>query len=128
VIVSLHVATGAALGSLLRSRPLALLFGPALHVAGDQVPHEDIGDESFEIGSGVAALALLAARRGVSDPAVIGGAAAAAPDFEHIVPWLRPGGEFVFHRSAGRHGGGLSARTQLVLAGAVVGWLLGRRL
>ena len=30
VIVSLHVATGGAVGALVRSRPLALLLGPAL--------------------------------------------------------------------------------------------------
>jgi hypothetical protein len=53
VIVSLHVATGAAMGAVVRSRPLALLAGPALHVAGDRVPHEDIPDRRFEIGSGL---------------------------------------------------------------------------
>jgi len=126
VIVSLHVATGGALGALVRSRSLALLLGPALHVAGDRVPHEDIPDRSFEIGSGLVALGLLAARRGPLDPAVLGGAAAAMPDLEHLVPWLRPGGEKVFHRG-GRHGAGISAETQLVLAGAVVGGLLARR-
>src|ERR1700759_2891159 len=52
MIVSLHVATGAAMGAAVRSRPLALLLGPALHVAGDRVPHEDIPNRSFEIGSG----------------------------------------------------------------------------
>ena len=126
MIVSLHVATGGALGALVRSRSLALLLGPVLHVAGDRVPHEDIPDRSFEIGSGLVALGLLAARRGPLDPAVLGGAAAAMPDLEHIVPWLRPGGEKVFHRG-GRHRPGISAETQLVLAGAVVGGLLARR-
>ena len=126
MIVSLHVATGGALGALVRSRSLALLLGPALHVAGDRVPHEDIPDRSFEIGSGLVALGLLAARRGPLDPAVLGGAAAAMPDLEHLVPWLRPGGEKVFHRG-GRHGAGISTETQLVLAGAVVGGLLARR-
>jgi hypothetical protein len=127
VIVSLHVATGAAMGTLVRSRSLALLLGPALHVAGDQVPHEDIPDRSFEIGSGVVALGLLAARRGPLDPAVLGGLAASAPDLEHLVPWLRVGGEKLFHRGAGRHGAGVSVETQLVLAGAVLGLLLARR-
>jgi len=42
VIVSLHVATGAALGAAVRSRSLALLLGPALHLAGDRVPHHFI--------------------------------------------------------------------------------------
>ena len=54
--------------------PLALLLGPALHVGGDHVPHEDIPDRSFEIGSGLFTLGLLAARRGPFDPAVLGGA------------------------------------------------------
>jgi hypothetical protein len=127
VIVSLHVATGGAMGALVRSRSLALLLGPALHMAGDRVPHEDIPDRSFEIGSGVVALALLAARRGPLDPAVLGGAAASMPDLEHVIPWLRVGGERLFHRGRGRHGVGISVEAQLLLAGAVVGILLGRR-
>lgn len=127
MIVSLHVATGAAAGALVRSRTLALLLGPAMHVAGDHVPHEDIESERFEIGSGLVALGVLAARRGPFDPAVIGGAAAAMPDLEHLVPWLRPGGEMLFHRGGGRHGAGLSAGAQLALAGALVGLLVARR-
>jgi hypothetical protein len=127
VIVSLHVATGAAMGAVVRSRPLALLLGPPLHLAGDRVPHEDILDRSFEIGTGLFALGLLAALRGPLDPAVLGGAAAAMPDLEHVVPWLRPGGEKLFHRGGGRHGAGISAETQLVLAGTLLGLLLARR-
>ena len=49
MIVSLHVATGALGGALVRSRPLALALGPVLHVAADRVRHEDIPDLSFEI-------------------------------------------------------------------------------
>ncbi|HJQ75242.1 MAG TPA: hypothetical protein VJ814_10160 [Gaiellaceae bacterium] len=127
MIVSLHVATGGAFGALVRSRTLALLLGPALHLAGDRVPHEDIPDESFEIGSGLVALGLLAARRGPFDAAVLGGAAAAMPDLEHIVPWLRPGGQMLFHRGGGRHGVGVSAEAQLLVAGTLVGVLLARR-
>ena len=127
MIVSLHVATGAALGAVVRSRPLAVLLGPALHVAGDHVPHEDIPDRSFEIVSGLAALGLLAARRGPLDSAVLGGAAASMPDLEHLVPWLRVGGEKIFHRGGGRDGFGISAEVQLLLAGAAVGLLLARR-
>jgi hypothetical protein len=127
VIVSLHVAVGGAAGALLRSRRLALLAGPMLHVAGDYVPHEDIDSENFELGSGLVALGLLVARRGPFDPAVIGGAATAMPDLEWLFPWLRPRGELLFHRGEGRHGAGLSAGTQLLLAGATVGWLLARR-
>ncbi|HZT86155.1 MAG TPA: hypothetical protein VE984_12180 [Gaiellaceae bacterium] len=127
MIVSFHVATGAAAGALVRSRPLALLVGPALHVAGDRVPHEDIPDRSFEIGSGIVALGLLAARRGLLDPAVLGGAASAMPDLEHVLPWLRLRGAKAFHRGRGRHGVGVSAEAQLLVAGTVVGLLLGRR-
>lgn len=127
MIVSLHVATGAAMGTLVRSRPLAVLLGPPLHMAGDQVPHEDIPDRSFEIGSGLVALGLLAARRGPFDPAVLGGAAASMPDLEHVVPWLRVGGRKLFHRGLGRHGVGVSVEMQLLLAGTVLGLLLARR-
>jgi len=127
VIVSLHVATGAAMGALVHSRPLALLLGPPLHVACDSVPHQDIPDRSFEIGSGLAALALLVARCGPFDSAVLGGAAAAAPDLEHVLPWLRAGDRQVFHGGRGRHGVGISTEAQLLLAGTVVGLLLGRR-
>jgi hypothetical protein len=127
VIVSLHVATGAAVGALTRSRPLALLLGPPLHVAGDRVPHEDIPSRRFEIGSGLVSLALLAARRGPFDPVVLGGAAAAFPDVEHVVPWLRFRGDKLFHRGGGRHGSGMAAELQLLLAGATLGLLLAQR-
>jgi hypothetical protein len=49
------------------------------------------------------------------------------PDLEHVMPWLRPRGAMLFHRGRGRHGVGITAETQLVLAGAMVGWLLARR-
>ena len=126
VIVSLHVATGAAAGALTRSRPIALLLGPLVHLAGDRVPHDDIHDLGFEIGSGLAALVLLAARRGPLDPAVLGGATAAAPDLEHVVPWLRPRGKKLFHRE-GNVDSGISTWVQLLLAGVIVGLLLRRR-
>ena len=126
MIVSLHVATGAATGALTGSRSVAVLLGPLVHLAGDRVPHDDIDSLGFEIGSGLVVLALLAARRGVFDPAVLGGATAAAPDLEHVVPWLRPGGRKLFHREGSVHRG-LSTRVQLLLAGAIVGFLLGRR-
>lgn len=126
VIVSLHVATGAATGALARSRPIALLLGPVVHLAGDRVPHDDIHSIRFEVGSGLVALAALAARRGVLDPAVLGGGAAAAPDLEHLVPWLRPGGRKLFHRE-GTIDSGISTSVQLLAAGAIFGALLWRR-
>jgi hypothetical protein len=126
VIVSLHVATGAAVGARTRSRPIALVLGPLVHVAGDRVPHDDIDDLGFEIGSGLVALALLAAWRGPLDPAVLGGAAAAAPDMEHVLPWLRPRGRKLFHRE-GNVDSGLPTGVQLLVAGTIVGLLLRRR-
>ena len=126
MIVSLHVATGAAAGALTRSRPIALLLGPLVHLAGDRVPHDDIHDLGFEVGSGLAALALLAARRGPLDPAVLGGATAAAPDLEHVVPWLRPLGKKLFHRE-GNVDSGISTWLQLLLAGVIIGVLLRRQ-
>ena len=75
MIVSLHVATGAAVGSLAGSRMRALLLGPPMHLLGDRVPHQDIASRRFEIASGVVCLGLLAARRGLFDPATLGGLA-----------------------------------------------------
>jgi hypothetical protein len=124
MIVSLHVASGAAMGALVRSRPRALLIGPFLHLAEDRVPHQDILDRRFEIASGAAGVLLLAARRGPFDAATLGAVATAAPDLEHVVPWLRPRGQKLFH---GRHGwhrsGRFSAAAQLLLAGAILGVL-----
>jgi hypothetical protein len=125
VIVSLHVATGAALGALTRSRVAALALGPPLHLACDRIPHEDIDDRRFEIRSGVFAMALLAVSRGPLDPAMLGAASATAPDLEHIFRWLRPRGRKLFHGRRGWHrSGGFRADVQLLLAGVIIGVLL----
>ena len=128
LIVSLHVATGAAAGAASGSRLTALLLGPILHLAGDRVPHEDIGSRRFEIGSGLVCLALLAARRGLFDPATLGGAASSAPDLEHVVPSLRLRGRKLFHGHVGWHRAGrFPAGVQLLLAGATIGVLVASR-
>jgi hypothetical protein len=127
MIVSLHVATGAAVGAATGSRLAALLLGPVLHLAGDRLPHEDIRSRRFEIGSGVAGILLLALRRGPLDPATIGAAASSAPDLEHVFPSLRPGGRKLFHDRLGWHRSGrFPARLQLLLAGATLAALLAR--
>lgn len=129
LIVSLHVATGAAAGSLIGSRLGSLPLGLLLHLAGDRVPHEDIHDRRFEIGSGIAAVLLLAAVRGPLDPAVSGALAASCPDLEHVFRLPRPGGRKLFpsHRLHGWHrSGGLPAPAQLVVAGFLIGLLLHR--
>ena len=125
VIVSLHIATGGALGALTGSRLAALALGPPLHLACDRVPHQDIADRRFEIRSGLFGLVLLALLRGPLDPATLGAASACAPDLEHVFPRLRPRGRKLFHGGRGWHrAGGLRANVQLVLAGAMIGLLL----
>ena len=126
MIVALHVATGAAAGAASGSRLAALLLGPVLHLAGDRLPHEDIPSRRFEIGSGLAGLLLLAARRGPLDPATLGAAASSAPDLEHILPFLRLRGRKVFHDRLGWHRSGrFPADLQLLLAGVILGALIG---
>ena len=130
MIVSLHVATGAAGGALVRSRLGSLPLGMLLHIAGDRMPHGDIPDRRFEVGSGIAAVLLLAAVRGPLDPAVTGALAASAPDLEHLFRLPRPGGRKLFpsHRLHGWHrSGGLPAPIQLLVAGFLLGLLLRRR-
>jgi hypothetical protein len=130
VIVSLHVATGAAAGALTGSRAAALALGPLVHLGGDMTPHHDIPSTKFELASGVGVVLLLAARRGPLDPATIGGVAASVADLEHVLPLPRPGGRKMFpsHRNDGWHKrGGLPAWLQLLAAGAIIGVLLGRR-
>lgn len=130
VIVTLHVATGAAGGAIAGSRRRALPLGLLLHLAGDRMPHQDIGDRRFEIRSGVACVLLLALARGPLDPAVTGALAASAPDLEHVLRLPRPGGRKLFpsHRLHGWHrGGGVPARLQLLAAGFLIGALLGPR-
>jgi len=127
VIVSLHVATGAAGGALVRSRLGAVALGATLHALGDAMPHDDIPSRSFEIGSGVAALLAVAVRHGPLHPATIGAAAASAPDLEHVLPLPKPGGRDLFpsHRIRGWHrGGGVPAWAQLAAAAAILGVLL----
>jgi hypothetical protein len=130
VIVSLHVATGAAGGAAAGSRLGALAVGPLLHLAGDRLPHRDIASRRFELGSGLALLGLLALARGPLDPAVVGGAVSAAPDLEHVLRLPRPGGRKLFpsHRVYGWHrSGGLPTWVQLLAAGVIVGSLVCQR-
>ena len=125
MIVLLHVATGAAMGALTRSRLAALALGPPLHLASDWVPHEDIEDRDFEVRSGLVGLSLLAVCRGPLDPATLGAASASAPDLEHVFPRLRPRGRKLFHGRLGWHRSGrLRADVQLVLAVAIIGLLV----
>ena len=128
MIVALHVATGAAAGAASGSRLKALLLGPVLHLAGDRLPHEDIHSARFEIGSSLAGLTLLAVRRGLFDPAMLGAVASSAPDLEHVLPMLRPGGRKLFHDRLGWHRAGhFPVYVQLLLAGGILAALSLRR-
>jgi hypothetical protein len=130
VIVSLHVACGAAAGALAPSRRSALLLGALTHFLGDRVPHEDISNRDFELWSGVATLGALAARRGPFDAAVLGAVGGSAPDLEHVLRLPRPGGRKLFpsHRIRGWHrSGGLPDWAQLLAAGLLLGLLLAPR-
>lgn len=125
MIVSLHVASGAAAGALARSRRRALLLGPFLHVLEDRVPHQDIGNRRFEIASGAAGILLLAACRGPFDAATLGAVSTSAPDLEHVLPLVRPRGQKLFHRRGDWHRSGrFPASAQLLIAGATIGFLL----
>ena len=123
----MHVATGALAGALTGDRAAAAAVGIALHAAGDAVPHEDFDSLKLETGLGLALLAVLALRRGFTDPAVVGAAFSAAPDLEHVVP--HPGHDlpklFPSHRLEGWHrSGGISAPLQLVASLVIVGGLV----
>ena len=124
MIVSLHVATGAAGGAVVRSRLAATVVGALLHAAGDRLPHHDIASRRFEIASGIAGVLLLAGTRGPADSATVGAIAASLPDVEHALRLPRPGGRKLFpsHRLRGWHRpGGVGTATQLVVAGVLLG-------
>jgi hypothetical protein len=130
VIVAMHVATGAAAGAVLGSNAEAALAGLALHAAGDAIPHEDFDSLRVETITGLGLLAVLALRRGLFDPAVIGAAFSAAPDLEHVIP--HPDHEapklFPSHRLEGWHrGGGISAPLQLLVSVVIVAVLVLRK-
>jgi hypothetical protein len=130
VIVSLHVATGAAAGALLRTRGRAVLAGLVLHALGDRMPHWDIQDRRFEIASGLALVGAFALRHGPASAVVVGALASSAPDVEHVVRLPRPGGRKLFpsHRVHGWHrAGGVPAWAQLLAAGVILGALLAPR-
>lgn len=127
----MHVATGALAGALTGDRAGAAAAGLALHAAGDAIPHEDFESLQVETGLGLALLAVLALRRGFTDPAVVGAAFSAAPDLEHVIPF--PGHNlpklFPSHRLDGWHrSGGISPGLQLAASLVIVGALvLGRK-
>jgi hypothetical protein len=130
VIVSMHVASGAAAGAATGSRRTALLAAPLLHALCDRIPHQDIASRRFEVLTGIGEVVALCVARGPFDPATIGAIASSAPDLEHVLPLPRPGGRKLFpsHRRRGWHRpGGVPAWLQLLAAGAIIGALISAR-
>jgi hypothetical protein len=130
VIVSLHVASGAAVGVAAPSRRSALLLGALAHALGDRVPHQDIWNRRFELWSGAAALGAVAARHGPFDAVTLAAVAGSAPDVEHVLRLPRPGGRKLFpsHRIRGWHRtGGIPDWAQLLAAGVILGAVLAPR-
>ncbi|MBD0289808.1 MAG: hypothetical protein ICV74_01025 [Thermoleophilia bacterium] len=129
MIVSLHVATGAAAGALLGRPRLAAAVGPLLHVLGDLLPHEDIPSLPAEVAAGIVEVGALAARLGPLHPATVGALAACAPDLEHVVRPARRSRRELFpsHRIEGWHrSGGVSVALQLGLAAVLLALVLVR--
>ena len=127
----MHVATGAVGGLLAGSARRAVVLGPILHFLADRTPHEDVTSRRFEIVSGVAGVVALALARGPLDPATVGAIASSTPDVEHVLPLPRPGGRKLFpsHRMPGWHRpGGVSSNVQLLVAGLLLGGVLGASL
>jgi hypothetical protein len=122
-MVVFHAASGAAAGAVTGSRLIGAAVGPLLHVIADQVPHEHPRHESWEYAGGLLVMGVLVRRRGLSDPATIGAAAAVLPDFEHLIPRaLRRNRKPLHPRTFwnGRGGRRVSVGTQLLLSTLLV--------
>src|SRR5687767_1353113 len=84
---SVHAALGAALGKRIGNTPLAFAAGVASHLAGDVVPHHDMGPLEAPLVFGT--VALMAYKHGWKSPQFFGAVGAILPDFEHIPAELR---------------------------------------
>ena len=130
MMVLMHVATGAAAGSLVRSRAAGAVLGLVLHAALDVAPHDDVRSQAFEIATGVGTVLLLARRFGPCAPETVGAAISAAPDLEHVLPLPRVRGRKLFptHRWPLGHADRrrVPVAAQLVCATAILGLLVRR--
>ena len=118
-MVAFHAASGAAAGSLSRSRLAGLVAGPLLHVAADRVPHRHPRHEAWEYVTGMLVIGLLVRRRGLFDAATLGAASAVLPDLEHLVAGRC---RKLFHPFGPerRDGAGLSVEAQLLLSATLL--------
>jgi len=114
------------MGAAVGSPAVAALLGLPLHLAGDRVPHRDIPNRRFEVASGVLLVTLLGARRGVRDAAAVGALAAhLAAMVTRDLAHQRKAEPAAHRRGWHRSGRLLPVPLQLVLAGVLVGRLLG---
>lgn len=130
MIVAVHIASGALIGSALASRRTVLPAALASHALGDVLPHQDFESRRFEIACGVLGVLALAVRDGPFAATTVGAVAAAVPDLEHVLPLPRPGGRKLYptHRYGALHrGGGVPATVQLACAVAVYAAVIARR-
>lgn len=84
---SVHAAIGAAVGRLVRNKPLAFVAGVASHGVGDMIPHHDMGPGETPIV--FATLAKIAQVHGWNSPQFWGALGGVCPDFEHIPAELK---------------------------------------
>lgn len=86
LIVVFHAASGAAVGSIARSRLVSAAVGPLLHIGADRIPHDHPRHARWEYVSGLLFMGWLIRRRGLFDPATVGAASTVMPDLEHLIP------------------------------------------
>jgi len=87
MMVSVHVAVGAAIGAGVRKPWLSFVSGAASHLLCDLVPHKDY-DIKIEAPLAVAMFAYLIKRYGLNSPQVAGAFGAIAPDGENAAAVL----------------------------------------
>lgn len=115
-----HAAIGAAVGSLVRSKPGAFAGGVLSHVVADALPHKDF-DPKVEAVLIAAALAGLVEWKGTDSPAFWGAIGGILPDVEHalMLAGLIGAEQKIFptHIQDGKHHGSDSGErlSQLVL-------------
>jgi hypothetical protein len=137
---SVHAAIGAAIGSRVSSKPLAFALGLASHLAGDAVPHHDMGP--IETPLVFATMARVAQQHGWNSPQFWGALGGILPDFEHIPAELRkdpsrfepmPQKIFPTHNGLVKHArwkfgetSGIAMQVALYLGGLYLAGTLGR--
>jgi hypothetical protein len=82
-----HAAIGAAIGRVIKNKPLSFAVGVLSHGVGDMIPHHDIGTAEAPLLVGT--LARIGMECGWNSPQMWGALGAICPDFEHIPAEVR---------------------------------------